>query len=248
LAALLDPDVALVSVMLANNEVGTVQPLAEVAKLVRRRAPEALLHTDAVQAAVHFDLAEVAADADLVSISAHKLGGPKGSGALALRGRAQVAPMIRGGGQERDRRSGTQDVAGAIGLAAALDVLQTARKEESERIERLRDRLADGLIASCGATESVPRPHTLPGHCHLRFAGIEQEELLMLLDSAGLCASAGAACASGALESSHVLAAMGVRGADARSAVRFSLGYTTTDDDVDRALSVVPTVVARLRG
>jgi cysteine desulfurase len=250
LQATLGADVAVVSVMLANNEVGTVQPLDAVGELVRRHAPGAVLHTDAVQGACFLDLAEQTRDADLVSISAHKLGGPQGTGALVLRGGAEVAPLIHGGGQERGRRSGTHDVAGAVGLARALELAGGARKAEVDRVGALRDRLADAVVAGTeGATESVPeRALVLPGHCHLRFAGVEQEELLMLLDREGVCASAGAACASGALEPSHVLAAMGVTPADARSAVRFTLGYTTTAADVERAATVVARAVTRLRG
>jgi len=248
LEAALDPSVALVSVMLANNEVGTVQPLAEVVARVRRLAPGAAVHTDAVQAPAYLDVAEAAAGADLITVSAHKLGGPKGSGALVVREGTALRPVLHGGGHERERRSGTHDVAGAVGLAAALDRAARTRDAESARVAALRDRLADGLLGALdGVVESVDRRRALPGHCHLRFAGVEQEELLVLLDDAGVCASAAAACASGALEPSHVLGAMGVGPADARSAVRFTLGHTTTADEVDRALAVVPGAVARLR-
>ncbi len=247
LEAALDESVAVVSVMLANNEVGTVQPLAEVVARVRRLAPGAAVHTDAVAAAPYLDLAAAAAGADLISVSAHKLGGPKGSGALVIREGTAVRPLVFGGGQERERRSGTHDVAGAVGLAVALEATARHRVAESARVGALRDRLADGLVALDGVVESVDRPTALPGHCHVRVRGVEQEELLVLLDEAGVCASAGAACASGALEPSHVLGAMGVGGPDARSAVRFTLGYSTTDDDVDRALAAVCDAVARLR-
>jgi len=250
LEALLDEseDVALVSVMLANNEVGTVQPLDAVIDSVRRRAPGAVVHTDAVQAAVWLDLTRVAAGADLVSVSAHKLGGPKGTGALVVRRHTPIEPLVYGGGQEQERRSGTQDVAGAVGLATALQVVAASRDEEGARVRALRDRLADGLLAAVpGTVESADRRRVLPGHCHVRFDGIEQEELLVLLDEDGICASAGSACASGALEPSHVLQAMGVTPAGARSAMRFTLGCTTTAADVDHALAVVGPAVARLR-
>ncbi len=242
LADLLGPEVALVSVMLANNEVGTVQPFDQVVALVRRLAPQAVLHTDAVQAAAWLDLTTV--DADLVSVSAHKLGGPKGAGALVAR--VPVQPILHGGGQERERRSGTHDVAGAVGLATALVLAVAERQTAAARVGALRDRLADGLVAA-GAVESVPRDRVLPGHCHLRFAGVDQEELLLLLDRDGVFAAAGSACASGALEPSHVLLAMGVPAAEAKTAVRFTLGHTSTAADVDRALAVVPAAVARLR-
>jgi cysteine desulfurase len=248
LEALLDEDVAVVSVMLANNEVGTVQPLEAVVGAVRRHAPRAVLHTDAVQAAAWLDLSREAAGADLVSVSAHKLGGPKGAGALVVRRGTPLEPLVYGGGQEQERRSGTHDVAGAVGLAAALQVVAASRVAEAARVRALRDRLADGLLAAVpGAVESADRRRVLPGHCHLRFDGVEQEELLVLLDEAGICASAGAACASGALEPSHVLQAMCVPPAEARSAVRFTLGHTTAAADVERALAAVPGVVARLR-
>jgi cysteine desulfurase len=249
LAELLDDQVCLVSIMLANNEVGTIQPLADVARLMRQRSPGARLHTDAVQAAPYLDLAAEAAEADLVSISAHKLGGPKGVGALVARRGVPLAPVVHGGGQERDLRSGTHNVAGVVGLAAACRVVADHRAGETDRVAALRDRLADGVRAAVpGVVESVERSSALPGHCHLRFPGLDQEELVVLLDDHGVCASAGAACASGAVEPSHVLAAMGVAPDAARSAVRFSLGWTTGAEDVSRALGVIPTVVGRLRG
>jgi len=244
----LGDDVALVSVMLANNEVGTVQPLDDVARVVRRRAPGAVLHTDAVQAAPFLDVAAAAASADLVTLSAHKLGGPKGVGVLVVREGTTLRPLAFGGGQERERRSGTHDVAGAVGMAVALRLAVGRRGTEVARVGALRDRLADGLLSSIGdSVESAPRASVLPGHAHLRFAGVEQEELLVLLDDAGVCASAGSACASGAIEPSHVLLAMGVGGTDARSAVRFTLGYCSTERDVDIALAATPPAVERLR-
>ncbi|MGO9455518.1 MAG: cysteine desulfurase family protein [Acidimicrobiales bacterium] len=248
LEELLTADTAVVSVMLANNEVGTVQPIGAVVEAVRRRAPQAVVHTDAVQAAAWLDVAELASRCDLVSVSAHKLGGPKGAGALVVRGGTRVEPIIHGGGQEQERRSGTHDVAGAVGLATALAAAASDRATEGARVRALRDRLADGLLAAVpSATESAARCGVLPGHCHLCIGGIEREELLVLLDDAGVCASAGSACASGALEPSHVLAAMGVGPSEARGALRLTLGRTTSDADVDRALSVVPRAVARLR-
>ena len=249
LADALDEDVALVTVMLANNEVGTVQPLSDVVAEVARRAPGAFVHTDAVQAAPWLDLAEAAAGAALVSVSAHKLGGPKGAGALVVRKGTPLLPLMVGGGQERERRAGTHDVAGAVGLAAALAASAAEREEESVRVAALRDRLADGIQAAVPAVvEAADRKDVLPGHCLLCFSGVDREELVLLLDQAGVCVSGGAACASGALEPSHVLAAMGVPDADARGAIRFSLGHTSSSADVERALAVVPEAVARLRG
>jgi cysteine desulfurase len=257
LAAALGPTVSVVSVMLANNEVGTIQPLAAVAALVRERAPAAVLHTDAIAAVPWLDVARAAAPADLVSVSAHKFGGPKGVGVLVVRRGAKVDAVLHGGAQEHGRRPGTHDVAGIVGTAAALTAALAHRSIEVARIGALRDRLADGLLqaidgavetGAMGAGESgTGRGGKVAGSCHLLVPGVDQEELLLLADEAGVYASAGAACASGALEPSHVLLAMGLSGAEARSAVRFSLGHTTTEQDIDRALAVIPKVVEQLR-
>ena len=253
----LGPEVGLVSIMLANNEVGSVQPIAEVAAVVRELSPGALVHTDAVAAVGWLDVATLAADADLVSVSAHKFGGPKGVGALVARSGAQLAPVLHGGAHERGRRPGTHDVAGIVGMAAAMRAAVDGRVHTASRVGGLRDRLADGLVASIRDTRetavparagaSVDRSAKVAYSCHLCVGGVDQEELLVLLDDEGVCASAGAACASGAIEPSHVLLAMGLSAAEARSAVRLSLGYTTTDDDIDHVLTVIPKVVERLR-
>lgn len=248
-AALAAGEVSVVSVMLANNEVGTVQPLAQVVGLVRRRAPAAQVHTDAVQAFGWLDVAALAGGADLVAVSAHKFGGPQGVGALAVRAPASLRPLVHGGGQERGRRSGTHNVAGIVGMAAAMTATVAARAEEVARVAARRDRLADGLLAAVpGTVETAPRPGRVAGNCHLRFEGVESEALLVLLDEAGVCAAAGSACASGAVEPSHVLTAMGVPRHAALGSLRLSLGPTTTDADVDLALAAVPAAVARLRG
>ncbi len=249
LSAALDDSVRVVSVMLANNEVGTVQPLAAVAEVVRAGAPHARLHTDAVQAFPWLDVATLAQPADLVAVSAHKFGGPKGVGALVVRAGVEIAPILHGGGQERDRRSGTHNLAGIAAMAAAMRATVETRTATVERVAVLRDRLADGLLAAVGgAVETGDRSTKVAGNCHLRFADIESEALLLLLDEAGVYAAAGSACAAGAVEPSHVLTAMGVAPDDARASVRLSLGTTTTDDEVDLALKVVPDAIARLRG
>jgi cysteine desulfurase len=248
LDAALDTDVALVAVMLANNEVGTVQPVDEVVTRVRERAPEAFVLTDAVQAFPWLDVARLAAGADLVAVSAHKVGGPQGVGALVVRERVDLRPLLRGGGQERERRSGTLNVAGIVGMAAAMRATVAQRDETVARVGRLRDRLADGLVATIpGCTESASRRTRVAGSCHVLVEGVESEPLLVLLDRSGICATAGSSCASGALEPSHVLAAMGVRPALAAGALRLSLGWPSTDADVDAALDAVPAAVARLR-
>jgi cysteine desulfurase len=248
LASALGPDVALVSVMAVNNEVGTITDLAAVSELVRGRAPQALLHTDAVQAAHWLDLRRIAPLVDLMSLSAHKFGGPKGVGVLTVGDGASLAPLILGGGQERERRSGTHNVAGIVGLAAALTATDAERDEENLRIAALRDRLVDGLLSGIDEmVETVPRDRKVAGAAHVCFAGVESESLLFLLDEAEVCASAASACASGAMEPSHVLAAMGVDAVLARGALRMSLGDTTTDADVERAVDVIVDSVSRLR-
>lgn len=248
LEAVLDQGVVLVSVMTANNETGAIQPITSIAKMVREKAPRAIFHTDAVQGACYLDLVEVARDVDMMSLSAHKLGGPKGAGALVIKKGVNVAPLLYGGGQERGLRSGTSNVAGAVGLAVALSVSQSTRASESTRVRLLRDRLVDGILSSVGGVvESSDRVRVLPGHAHVRFQSVDREELVLLLDQAGVCVSAGSACSSGALETSRVLSAMGVDRQDARGAIRFSLGYRSTAEDVERALAVVPEAVSRLR-
>jgi cysteine desulfurase len=234
--------------MLANNEVGTVQPLDQVVALVRERAPNAVVHTDAVQAFPWLDVPVLAAGADLVAVSAHKFGGPKGVGALIVRNGVAVAPVIHGGGQERDRRSGTYNVAGIVGMAAAMQVTVARRQATVARVRPLRDRLADGLLASIAdSAETGDRAQKVVGNCHLSFTGVESEALLVLLDGAGVWAAAGSACTSGAVEPSHVLSAMGLAPERALGALRLSLGVTTTEADVDLALEVVCAAVARLR-
>ncbi|HSH22518.1 MAG TPA: cysteine desulfurase family protein [Acidimicrobiales bacterium] len=248
LDAALDGQVGVVSLMLANNEVGTIQPLADAAALVGERAPGAVVQTDAVQAVSWLDVAQLAAPAHLVAVSAHKFGGPQGVGALVVRHGVAVEPLLRGGGQERDRRSGTHNVAGIVGMAAALADTVADRAAMVERVTTRRDRLADGLLAAIpGTTESGPRATKVAGTCSLLIEGIESEALLVLLDREGICATAASSCASGAAEPSHVLAAMGVPRALAYGSLRLSLGWTTTDAEVDHALEVIPPAVAQLR-
>ena len=248
LDAALTPDVAIVSVMAVNNEVGTITDLSAVSRLVRSRVPGALLHTDAVQAACWLDLRQIAPLVDLMSFSAHKFGGPKGVGVLTVRDGVRLAPLISGGGQERERRSGTHNVAGIVALTSALVETDRERAGEIVRLAGLRDRLVDGLSNSVdGVVETVPRDRKIAGSAHVCLDGIESESLLFLLDEADVCASAASACASGAMEPSHVLAAMGVERSLALGALRLTLGHTTTIADVDRAIDVVADSVVRLR-
>ncbi len=248
LADALDERTVVVSVMLVNNEVGTVQPLSDVAALVRERAPQAVLHTDAVQAVPWLDVRTVTAPADLVSISAHKFGGPKGTGALVVRGGVALEPIIDGGGQERGLRGGTVNVAGAVAMAAALRVTHEQRDVEIAHARALRDRLAEGIataVPDCFFNGDVAQK--VAGNCHVGFPGVEAETMLVALDRLGVCAAAGSSCSSGATEPSHVLAAMGLSNEQALASIRMSLGFASTDADVDRALEVIPDIVEQLR-
>jgi cysteine desulfurase len=207
-----------------------------------------VLHTDAVQAPCWLDVRDVAPHVDAMSFSAHKFGGPKGVGVLTMRPGLVVEPLIVGGGQERERRSGTHNVAGIVALADALAETDADRAGELVRLATLRDRLVDDIRAGLdGVIETVPRDRKVAGSAHLCIEGVENEALLYLLDEADVCASAASACASGAMEPSHVLAAMGVERSLALGALRLSLGHTTTVDDVDRAVDVVVDSVRRLR-
>ncbi len=239
----------LVAVMTANNETGVVQPVAAAVAAVRHGAPGAVFFTDAVQAAPFLPLREVAAGAHMISVSAHKVGGPLGAGALAIGPEVALVARQHGGGQERERRSGTQDVVGAVGLAHALRLADSERAAVAGAVSARRDRLAAGLLEALPEAQRTVAPGVavLPGHLHLCIAGVQREELLVALSARGVCASGGSSCASGALESSAVLAAMGVPAALAEGAVRFTLGRETTDEDIDRAIAVVPAVVAELR-
>jgi cysteine desulfurase len=244
-----DVTTAVVSVMLVNNEVGTIQPVGQIARAVRERVPGVVVHTDAVQAVPWLDVSTAAADADLVAVSAHKFGGPKGIGALVVRDGVLVVPAIEGGGQERGLRSGTSNVAGVVAMATALRLTCEQRADDVARIGRLRDRLVDGLLAAVpGASENGDRAAKVAGNAHVAFPGVEAELLLVLLDQAGVCAAAGSSCSSGATEPSHVLAAMGVPRERAIGSIRLSLGFASTDHDVDVALDVIPRAVAQLRG
>ena len=248
LAGKLDSGTALVSVMAVNNEIGTIQPLLDIAAAVRAHAPQAVLHTDAVQAVPWVDVAILAGGWDLVAISGHKFGGPKGVGVLVVRGGVPLDAEIEGGGQERGIRAGTVNVAGVVALATALRITHERRAEEMRRIASMRDRLRDGLLSSIsGAFVNGAPESTTAGHLHLGFPGVESEALLVMMDQRDLYAAAGSSCSSGATEISHVLAAMGMDRDAATSSIRLSLGYASTDADVDAALAIIPRAVAQLR-
>jgi cysteine desulfurase len=237
---------SVLSMALANNETGVLQPIAELASVVREHAPGTVLHLDAVAAAPWVPLASALENVDALSLSAHKLGGPKGVGALIVRRGASVRAQLLGGGQERERRSGTPNVAGAVAMGVAVEATATEQAELARRTGERRARLEAALVATgrCAVTaEGAPR---LPNLVHTCWRGLHREELLFRLDELGVAASAGSSCASGALEPSHVLAAMGVDPAAARGALRLSLGWCTTDAEVDLAASAIPGAVASL--
>ena len=247
LQAALSPEVTSVSVMAVNNETGAITDMAAVSKIVRRYAPQAILHTDAVQAACWIDLRTIWPLVDTMALSAHKFGGPKGVGILVVREGKYFEPIVLGGGQERDRRSGTHNVGGIVSAAEALRITDVERSNEVARVSALRDKLFAGLLAIDGAHRTIPADSSVPGIVHLCLQGIESESLLYLLDEADVCASAASACASGAMEPSHVLAAMRLSPDLTMGALRLSLGHTTTDGDVDRAIEAITGAVTRIR-
>jgi cysteine desulfurase len=249
LAGALDDRTAVVSVMLVNNESGIVQPLGDVIEMVRARAPRAVIHTDAIQGLPWLDLRDATTGIDLVTISAHKFGGPKGVGALLVRKGVDLVPLVDGGGHEGERRAGTQNVAGIVGLAAAAVATDEQRKVDGARIGRLRDRLQAGLAGAVpGFRVHGDTTRRVPGILSCAFSGADAETLLVALDQRDVYAASGSACTSGATEPSHVLLAMGMAPESARASVRFSLGHSTTDADIDTALAVIPSAVHRLVG
>ncbi|WP_374999722.1 cysteine desulfurase family protein [Aeromicrobium sp. CTD01-1L150] len=243
-------EVSVVTTMWANNEMGTIQPIDEVVAIAREH--DVPVHSDAVQAAGYVPLDFDASGLDAMTLTAHKLGGPVGVGALVLRREIEPTPLLHGGGQERDLRSGTIGVALIASFAKALEVTVARQAEASARIERLRQRLVQGIAhAVPGAVvNGDPEPgvdHRLPNIAHVTFPGCEGDAMLMLLDAQGVECSTGSACAAGVPQPSHVLLAMGFEEAAARGSLRFSLGHTSTEADIDRLLAVLPTVHERAR-
>ena len=241
--------VALISVMAANNEVGTIQPITEV---VAAAAEHGLrVHSDAVQAAGHLPVDFAASGLDALTITGHKLGGPIGVGALLLRRELEPVPLLHGGGQERQVRSGTVPTALIASVAAAVEVMAADRAERSARLEALRDRLEAGIrhadpMALVSGTDAGAE-NRLPNILHVAFPGCEAETLLLMLDAEGIACSAGSACAAGVPQASHVPLAMGLDAPTARGSLRFSLGHTSTDADVDAVLSALPGIIERSR-
>lgn len=245
--AALRPDTALVSIMVANNEVGTIQPIAEIGAELRRRG--VIFHTDAVQAGGYLDLDVEALQVDLLALSAHKFYGPKGVGLLYARRGARLLPVQTGGGQERGRRSGTENVPYIVGMARALELAQAERAAETARLTQLRDRLIAGLTARVPGIALTGHPtQRLPGHVSVLVQGAEAEALLIALDLAGIAASSGSACATGAPTPSHVLTAMGYSPQEAMSALRLTLGRENSEADVDYVVEKLVEIVARVRG
>ena len=245
LADALQPDTCLVSIMFANNEIGTVQPIAELGALCRERG--ALFHTDAVQAAGHLAIDVQATNIDLLSLSGHKFHGPKGAGALYTRRGIALQNVLYGGGQERGHRAGTENVPAIAGLAAALAQADANLPANTARCLDLRQRLTERLLAIPGTHLNGDAAQRLPGNVNITFDGVEAETLLLLLDEAGICASAGSACSAGAVEPSHVLLALGLTPAQAKSTLRLTLDAANTAEEIDTAAAVITACVQRLR-
>jgi cysteine desulfurase len=241
-------DVDVVAVMAVNNEVGSVQPIVELAQQLDTFGRRPALVVDAVQALTWLDLRPFTAASDFLAISGHKFGGPKGVGALVVRNGRKIRPLMYGGGQEQDRRSGTQNVAGIVAMALAAEITDRTRAERGKNLRALRDRFVDELISTIdGCVETIPRAYKVVGNAHVCVSGVESEELLVMIDQHGIAASAGSACASGALHLSPVLTAMGVPVELARGSLRFTLGVNTTEHDIIDAAEIIRTSVARLR-
>ena len=243
----LRPETVLISVMHANNELGTLQPIEEIGRIAAEAG--VTFHTDAVQSAgkVPLDVAQLGVH--LLSLSAHKLCGPKGVGALYVRKGVRLEPLMHGGHSERDRRAGTENVPAIAGFGKAAELARARLAEQGARISALRDRLEQGLLERVpGARVNGRSAPRTPNTCNMLFPGVESESLVIALDLQGLACSAGAACSSGATDPSHVLAAIGLSSAEARASVRLSLGCTNTDEEIARALELIPAVVAGHRG
>jgi cysteine desulfurase len=245
-AAAIQPDTVLVSAMMANNEIGTVQPLVKIGRICRERG--VLFHTDAVQAAGRLPLELDDLNVDLLALSAHKFYGPKGVGLLYVKRDTTLVPTITGGGHERGRRPGTVNVAGAVGLATALRLAEEQQVAETARLRRLRDRLIEGVLASIPDSRLTGHPtHRLCHHASFAFHDVEGESVVLSLDLEGIAASSGAACAEGEPEPSFVLAAMGVSPEWSTGSLRLTLGRANDEDDVERVLEVLPGIVRQLR-
>ncbi len=250
LEAAVGPETSVVSIMAANNEVGAIQPVAEAARVAKAKNPRVVIHTDAVQAAGAVDITPSTLGVDLLSVAAHKLYGPKGAGLLYVRNRTPWSPMILGGAQEKERRAGTENVAGIVGLATAMRLAWDERDDRVRHTSRLRDRLLHGLperIPDTVITGPTDPARRLPNSVSCCFRNVEGESVLLALDLADIAASSGSACTTGALEPSHVLTAMGIDRDLAHASLRLTVGKDNTLAEIDRVLDVLPEIVARLR-
>ena len=244
--AAIRPETGLVSIMFANNEIGIIYPIQEIGAICRQAG--VLFHTDAVQAAGHLPINVKEMNIDLLSLSAHKFHGPKSVGAFYCRRGIPLPSLIDGGAQERGKRAGTENVAGIVGLGAALRLANEEMSEASARVSAMRDRLIDGILQTIPMCRlNGPRHNRLPGNCNISFLGIEGESLLLRLDLAGIAASSGSACASSSLDPSHVLLAIGLPHEVAHGSVRLSLSDYNTEEDVDYILEKLPEIVSTLR-
>lgn len=236
----------LVSIIFANNEIGSIQPIKEIGNLCKEK--KIFFHTDAVQAVGHIPIDVKDMNIDLLSMAAHKFYGPKGVGALYIRKGIKIHNLIHGGGQERARRAGTENVPGIVGLGKAIELACTYMEENSKKVSALRDRLIDGLLKIPHTRLNGPQGEKrLPGNSNVCFKFIEGESILLMLDAHGICGSSGSACTSGSLDPSHVLLAIGLPHEIAHGSLRLSLGDATTEEEVDYALEVIPKIVQRLR-
>jgi cysteine desulfurase len=247
-ARAITPKTILISVMYANNEVGTIEPIAEIGRVAHGAGRKIVFHTDAVQAGGYLDLDVDKLGVDLMSLGAHKFHGPKGIGALYVRSGTPLLPMQTGGGHERGRRAGTENVPYMAGMATALKLAQDNRAEANARLARMRDRLVEGVLEGIsGAEETGDAKQRLPGHASFVVPGVIGDEMVLGLDLAGVAGSTGSACTAGSAEPSHVLAAMGYPADLARGALRLTLGRENTDADVEEGVRAVVDVVGKLR-
>ena len=240
------PDTCLVTVMFANNEIGSVLPIAEIGEACR--AHGVLFHTDAVQAAGHIPVNVKKQNIDMLSLSAHKFHGPRGIGALYVKRGIELTSLMEGGGQERGKRPGTENLPAIMGMAAALKEECTLMEQNEAKVIAMRDRLIQGLSQIPYSILNGSREKRLPGNVNFCFEGVSGESLLLLLDSKGICASSGSACASGALDPSHVLLSLGLAPEIAQGSLRISLDISNTEEEIDYMLEVIPQVVEQLRG
>ncbi|MGE4483929.1 MAG: cysteine desulfurase NifS [Oscillospiraceae bacterium] len=238
-------DTVLITIMAANNEIGTIMPVKEIGEIAHERG--ILFHTDAVQAVGHIPINVKEMNIDMLSMAAHKFRGPKGVGALYVRKGIMLPPLIHGGGQERNHRSGTENVAGVCGLAAALEESVNNMEENMKRVSAMRDRLIGGLLKIPYSRLTGHPTSRLPGTASFVFECVEGEAMILTLDNVGICASSGSACSSGSLDPSHVLMAIGLPHEVAHGSVRFSINECTTDEDIDYILEKVPPIIERLR-